>query len=502
MTLDAVINYNKLMGSETYILFADAYKCFDKLNLKDCICDISELIGVEEAYEMYVANKKGTATIKTPVGMVENVPANNIVRQGTIPGPKLCVVNTDKINKTGRKCYTYIGPRIRIETLAFVDDLQNASTNINNIVDTAKNLATFEKTKGYTFSIDQKKTAILIAGKKKNKTYEINAEVKNGKIVMTKEYKYVGSWYNEKGNNELRITKKKEKVGYYIQKIKQHGNEFLIGKFAISARIRIYRRIIITTMYYNVEAWSNINKTDMEELEMMQKRILRGMCELPKSTPYMGLLAELGIWPVEQLIHYRQIMLLHNILNSDENRLLRQLIEDQIFETWSGCWYEGIKVTCEKYGIELENIRTWSKYQCKRIVKERIREHILELFQESKQEMTKLRFIEEFGKKKYLEELDYKDSITVLKTRLNMIETKGNYRGKFSENLLCQICKNDRDTTEHLFVCQSFHERLYMRSEDMDLKNPTENLAKFVRCMIKRREDLGFSIKFGAEEQE
>ena len=117
--------------------------------------------------------------------------------------------------------------------------------------------------------------------------------------------------------------------------------------------------------------------------------------------------------------------------------------------------------------------------------------------------MTKLRFVEEFGKKKYLEELDYKDSITTLKTRLNMIETKCNYKGNFRENLFCQICNSERDTTEHLFVCQNFQtEREYMRNEDLDIKNPTENFAKFVRSMIKRREDLGFSIKFGAEEQD
>ena len=41
-----------------------------------------------------------------------------------------------------------------------------------------------------------------------------------------------------------------------------------------------------------------------------------------------------------------------------------------------------------------------------------------------------------------------------------------------------------------------------MRNEDLDIKNPTENFAKFVRRMIKRREDLVFSIKFGAEEQD
>ena len=486
MTLDAVINYNKLLGCETYILFADAYKCFDKLNLKDCICDISEIIGVEEAYELYIINQKGKATIKTPVGMVENIKADNIVRQGTIPGPKLCCVNTDGINKTGRKCYTYIGPRVRIETLAFVDDLKNASTSIENTVKAARNLSSFEKMKGYTFSIDKKKTAILISGKKKNKTYNIQAEVKNGQIVMTKEYKYVGSWYNEKGDNALRITKKQEKIGYYIQKTKQHGNEFKIGRFAISARIKIYKSIIVKTMYYNVEAWSNITKTEMEELEKMQRRVVCGMCELPKTTPYIGLLAELGIWPVEQQLHYRQIMLLHNILQSDDNRLLKELVEDQIYETWNGSWYEGIKTTCDKYGIELNDIRTWSKFQCKNITKRRIEDHIQELFQESKQEMRKLRFIQEFGKKKYLDDLEYQDSITMLKVRLNMIETKCNYKGNFKENEMCQICQAERDTTEHLLVCQNFQTEIqYMSSEDMNIENSNEKLAKFIEYMIK-----------------
>ena len=178
MTLDAVIGYNKSIGCETYILFADAYKCFDKLNLKDCICDISEIIGPTEAYELYNMNKKGTATIKTPVGEIRNVVANNIVRQGTVPGPKLCAVNTDKINKIGTKCYTFIGPRVQVEMSIFMDDIHHATTKVENVIRAANNLQQFENTKGFTFSVDGTKTAILIIGKKKNKEYEIDAHVK------------------------------------------------------------------------------------------------------------------------------------------------------------------------------------------------------------------------------------------------------------------------------------------------------------------------------------
>ena len=448
---------------------------------------------------MYNMNRRGRATIKTPVGIVEGIKADNIVRQGTIPGPKLCAVNTDKINEVGRKCYTYIGPRVKIQTLTFVDDIQNASSNVSNTIKTANNLEVFERTKGYTFSIDRKKTAILIVGKKKNKKYEVVAKVKNGNIVATEEYKYLGTWYNEKYNHKLSISKMKEKIGYFIQKIKQYGNEYKIGKYAVRARIKIHTSIVIRTIYHEVEAWSNITKTDMEELETIQKRIVCGMCEMMRSTPYIGLLAELGIWPVEQFIHYKQIMLLHNIINSDK-RLIKEIVEDQIANTWTGCWYEGVEQTCIKYGVTIDEVRTWNKYKCKQIVKERIEERINIDFQASKQSKTKLRFIEEFGRKNYIEELEYKDCVTMLKVRLNMVEVKCNFKGNFNDKT-CQICKQKQDTTEHLLECSKFDsDRNYLKNEEINIAKPNENLAKFVRHMIKSREDQGSRIKFGFAE--
>ena len=44
--------------------------CFDKLNLKDCIGDISDIIGAREAIEIYNMNKMNEITIKTPIGKI------------------------------------------------------------------------------------------------------------------------------------------------------------------------------------------------------------------------------------------------------------------------------------------------------------------------------------------------------------------------------------------------------------------------------------------------
>ena len=83
-----------------YLLFADLEKCFDKLWLKDCIKDVIEAgMPDEEAMYIYKMNKNVKVTVDTPVGKTEMFKVEEVVRQGTITGPQLCSVTTDKINK-------------------------------------------------------------------------------------------------------------------------------------------------------------------------------------------------------------------------------------------------------------------------------------------------------------------------------------------------------------------------------------------------------------------
>ena len=168
MTLNAIIDYNKLINTETFILFADAYKCFDKLTIKNCIIYLYKIIGAKEAMDIYRMNEKGNAIVNTPIGNIGPIEVNGIVRQGTIMGPKLCCINTDKINSIGRKCITTIGPNVKTETLIYVDDIQNASSNVEQLEKVVINLQCMEETKGYIFNNDVNKTAILIINKKKN----------------------------------------------------------------------------------------------------------------------------------------------------------------------------------------------------------------------------------------------------------------------------------------------------------------------------------------------
>ena len=68
-------------------------------------------------------NSKAIVTIDTPVGYTNEITLHNIVKQETIMGPVLLIVETDKINKIGERCYTTYGPEIIINNLLYADDI-------------------------------------------------------------------------------------------------------------------------------------------------------------------------------------------------------------------------------------------------------------------------------------------------------------------------------------------------------------------------------------------
>ena len=69
-----------------------------------------------------------------------------------------------------------------------------------------------------------------------------------------------------------------------------------------------------------MEGWNKLSKNEVKKLEQIQGKILCTLLHLPKTTPYMGLLNEVGIWKIEERLKYRKIMLYHNLQNIGESK--------------------------------------------------------------------------------------------------------------------------------------------------------------------------------------
>ena len=224
----------------------------------------------------------------------------------------------------------------------------------------------------------------------------------------------------------------------------------VVGEMEVVVKMLLYEMTITPTIFYNIEAWTNLRKSDKERLEVIQGKTLKKLLRLPKSTPYWGLLIELGIWPVEWQNKYKKLMLLHNLLHSDDERIAKQIILDQRDTKQSKCWYSEVRETIEDLGLTKDPSKCM-KPEWKRSTKEAITKKVKEEANEKKESLKKLRFLAQHGKKDYITLMDGKEAVEVLRIKLNMTLC---ISGNIGIKQKCQLCSDEMETTEHVFRCK------------------------------------------------
>ena len=188
---------------------------------------------------------------------------------------------------------------------------------------------------------------------------------------------------------------------------------------------------LIPMVLANSETWTNISVNNINELENLQKMMLTSIFHQKVSTPYLGMLTEIGVMTMESRIHQRKLMLLHNILTSDEKRLMKQVFQSQVKYMYNKCWNTEIQNILQKYNIpnNFNEIEHMTKNKWKKIVRNKIMSKLNQNFITYALNKTKLRFIKNnsIGGKPYINKMDPSAVEIVMSTRLNMKETKSNF---------------------------------------------------------------------------
>eukprot|EP00111_Clytia_hemisphaerica_P022296 TCONS_00065537-protein len=150
----------------------------------------------------------------------------------------------------------------------------------------------------------------------------------------------------------------------------------VLGSKTADARIFLYQKTIVPSITYNLEMWTKLRKSDLEKLERIQSKALKQMFNLPQGTPYWGILAETGIWPLQSVVEYHRLMFVQKVVN-DGDSLSAEIITDHdgmAAETWTS----ETKRIGRKYNLDmsLQKIKTIKKSEWKRKVKDGIKNDI------------------------------------------------------------------------------------------------------------------------------
>ena len=250
-----------------------------------------------------------------------------------------------------------------IGILIFVDDVMSVGT-AEDVRKAIRNCRSMEKMKKTTYGLKKTKHMTINTGREKEEVIE--EQVKEGTVTKTNEYEYLGFYLNEKGNCMHHIIKKGYKIEGQIIALKSMACYSNVGSKFLLVRIELYEACIIHSLLYGIEAWNKQTKQELKALEQQQAKFLCSLLEIPRTTPYLGILNELGMWKIEERIDYRRIMLVQNILKSDDTRLCKRLlIQQQQEDEDDDTLFATTRKALEKYGVDINKIATMKKIELK-----------------------------------------------------------------------------------------------------------------------------------------
>ena len=400
-----------------------------------------------DAAMVYKLNEEAKFKVDTPSGMTEEIRVREIVKQGTVYGPKLCCASTGKINQDLDQ-QEMIYPSVALQAVTFMDDIFGGGAK-NFVQAVMLNCKKKEAEKLWEFS-SEKSPWMCIRNGSRN-VEDIDVEVAQGKLGKTSVHKVLGNYVNDKGNMEDQLKFMEEKAGAVISETNKICSQDKLGKLEWEGKKTVYEEQIIHAVFHNTEAWTNLRKSDWEKLESIQGKILRGIYGMPKSTPYWGILYELDIIPIRLHITYKRLMVYHNIMNSDDERVAKSIIKEQERSKYRECWFGNMEEEAKEIGIEVnkEAVSGKLKSMWKKEVKGKIRAAFDNQALKKKEQGKKLRFLSIKGSDTYLKNLHNEDARLAMKIRLNMVDW---IESNYGRNGVCPLC-GEEDSTEHVFGC-------------------------------------------------
>ena len=254
--------------------------------------------------------------------------------------------------------------------------------------------------------------------------------------------------------------------------------------FEIASLLR--ETLFINSFLWNMETWYNLRKTDLEEIEKIDRILIKRILNVPSSTPTSLLYLELGIVPLRYIIQARRLTFLRYILTRKDDDLLLKFFKAQLREPSKNDWCETVKDDLVEFeiGMDFEQIKKLSKLKWKKIVKKAMRSKAFEDLTDKQLNNTKGENLSygQLEMRKYFSSKNIKPSQAnlIFNIRTNMINVKTNYSHSYID-FSCPCCEVEIDTQEHMFTtCQRISLKLTQKEYTSIFGQNEEKMEKIL----------------------
>ena len=270
------------------------------------------------------------------------------------------------------------------------------------------------------------------------------------------------------GSNSLNIKERMRRGYGAVNQIMQMLEELCLGRYYFETANVLRTSLLLSTLLSNSEAWYNVLKKDLENLEKVDEALLRKIFSAQCKTPLEVLYLESGNIPIRFILMSRRLNFLHYILNQPTDSLLRNVFDAQVDNPIGGDWVTQVEMDIRdlKLSLTFDQIKTIPKEQFKKLVKEKVKIRSFEFLTRIQATHSKSKNIvyKNLGLQTYLgpdSSLTIKEKSLIFSARARMLDVKANFKvGRTDLN--CRKCHKAEETQRHLLECSELNDNSLM----------------------------------------
>ena len=235
--------------------------------------------------------------------------------------------------------------------------------------------------------------------------------------------------------------------------------------------------IFLNGILTNSEVWYGVSQQQVEQLEFVDKLLLRKFLDTPQTTPLEGTQLEFGVISIGTIIKARRVNYLHYLLQTSGNEMLHKVFVAQLQQPVRLDWTTQVQKDLKDFKIDLtlEEIKSKSTDVFKTLVRKKSTEYEFSKLMMAKQPHTKMNQLNypKLEMPQYLKDGNILavGGRTLFRYRTHM----ANYRQNFGNNngpVNCQLCGLHLDNQYMAFY------NCHIIKDNVDIKGKYEDIFK------------------------
>ena len=484
------------------LTLVDIIAFFDRENIHDVMQTLNDIgVNKKAARVWFKLNEDTEVAVKTAGGLSETAHVGDCIGQGTAGGALVSQANLDH----GLTMYfedskeEILYGDIRIQPLAYQDDVLKGSKNVTDARVGNVRLAAMLKDKGLEAHRD--KTSFIVCGSSSFKQ-SVKLEIQDcpmifGDFVMKEKIsdKYLGQVLHGGGLEESALATAQERAGKIrgaTMEIKSIIEEYQMQALGgMTAAWELWEKALLPSLLSGSGTWIGDCKKTIELCDDIQNLYWRVMFTVPESCPKVALRCETRMIGMKWRIWLEKILLLMRIKKHNEGTLCRQVYEEGKKNQWPGLGQDVTRI-CQILEIPDVNDVMVSKTDVKNVIFENHYEDMKNTIS-TKSKLDAIKDDDFQEMQPYFKEKSVEKARMAFKIRTQMLtEIPGNAKNKYrvkgtvSEGLTCQHCMQGAIFTQsHCLTCPAWTEI----REGLDMTK-IDDLVIFFRKLLVEREKV------------